>query len=102
MLTLKPIGLMIAAAIVVSAPASAQDDKENLLPSELQQTVGAAKPLPPDWQKNIVVGQELDLVVYENAKVILRDNGVETVTVGGKVIRLLENTREIIEILKEM
>ena len=100
MLALKQFGLIITAFMLIAAPASAKNDKEKPLPPGLEKKLKSGKSLPPGWQKKVAVGQVLDAQVYEQAKVILRDNGLETLNVEGKIIRVLENTREVVEILQ--
>jgi hypothetical protein len=44
----------------------------------------------------------LDASVYAHAKVVLRDNGIETLSIEGKIIRVLKNTLEVVEIISDL
>lgn len=98
----KILSWFIAVTLLCSTNLYAKNDKQKPLPPGLKKKVESGKSLPPGWQKKVAVGQVLDVEVYEQAKIILRDNGIETVTVGGKVFRIMKNTREIIEILNDL
>ena len=77
-------------------------EKSKKLPPGLQKKVEKGKPLPPGWQKKLRKGEILDVEVYRQSKVVVPvdDKGVVTVTVDGRIIRLIEATREIVGILK--
>ena len=70
----------------------------------LEKKLKQGKPLPPGWQKKLQVGERLDPDIYDHGKVIYRDRDRDLVTISveGRVIRVLENTLEIVEILKGM
>ncbi len=96
----KIISLVITAPLFISVAVSANNIQEEGLPLSEQEEVNVVKPLPLDWQKKVVVGQVLDVNVYNNATVILKDNGVETLSVDGQILRVLQNTHEVLEILQ--
>jgi len=65
------------------------------------------KPLPPGWQKKCVPGQIMPVAVFETAQplpapVVAKlpppPPGTITVTVEGKVVRLLQATHEILDV----
>ncbi|MET0053063.1 MAG: hypothetical protein ABW095_18550 [Candidatus Thiodiazotropha sp.] len=57
----------------------------------------------PDGKKKLVVGDVLEEDIYEHGKIITTDGkGLVTISIEGKLIRLIENTREIVEILGGM
>jgi len=93
----------VAIALSCSGLAHAKNDKEKNknLPYGLQKKVQSGKSLPPGWQKKLSVGNKLDDDVYEQGKIVVKDSdkGLITVTVEGKLIKVIENTREIVEIL---
>jgi len=68
----------------------------------LQKKVQRGKPLPPEWQKKIARGEVLDYATYKRGRVVVPVDkaGLVTMQVDGKVIRLLDATREIVEILQ--
>ncbi|MDF2180004.1 hypothetical protein P2G88_17250 [Aliiglaciecola sp. CAU 1673] len=76
-------------------------DKEKALPPGLQKKVAEGKPLPPGWQKKLEVGHTLDKDIYQRGKVLDRtDDGTVAIQVEDKVIRVIEDTREIVGILE--
>ncbi|AGN11342.1 hypothetical protein [Simiduia agarivorans] len=77
---------------------SNSEDKK--LPPGLEKKLEKGEALPPGWQKKLIVGHRLDDGVYRRGRVIHRgDNGEVTIEVEDEVIRVIENTREILEIL---
>ena len=84
----------------MSQVAVSKPDKEKPLPPGLQKKAERGESLPPGWQKKVAVGKTLDLDVYHSGKVIARDDkGLVTISVEGGIIKVIENTREIVEIL---
>lgn len=91
----------IAAAAFAASPAQARKDQDQLPPG-LQKKAARGHPLPPGWEKKLAVGATLDTQVYQAAQVAIPvdDRGLLTIRVEGKLIRLFEATREIVEILE--
>lgn len=78
----------------------AKNDKEKGLPPGLQKKVDKGQSLPPGWQKKLVVGDVLEPEIYDHGVVVATDNkGLVTVNIEGKLVRLVKDTREIVEIL---
>ena len=78
----------------------AGNDKHQGLPPGLQKKVEKGQHLPPGWQKKIAVGETLDEDVYRQGKVVSRDeDGSVTIRVEDEIFKIIENTREISEIL---
>lgn len=94
------------AAVLFTQPVLAKKDKEKhkQLPPGLQKNADRGKPLPPGWAKKLKKGETLDEEVYEHSDVVVPvdDKGMLVVKVEGKVIKLIKNTREIVEILDQM
>ncbi len=87
-------------SVAYAESSSAKNDKSEQLPPGLEKKVARGEPLPPGWQKKLHVGDTLDYAVYHHGEIIRRDSdGIVTVSVDGRIIRVIENTREIIEIL---
>ncbi len=87
----------------ISTSVYAQKDASKSLPPGLQKNTYQGKPLPPGWQKKLQVGDILDYDVYRQGQIILSDDkGLVTVRVEGKLIKIIQNTREIVEILSEL
>ena len=87
---------------LMAGPAYAKKDKGNQLPPGLQKKVARGGDLPPGWQKKLARGEVLDRQVFDHGTVVSRDKdkGLVTIKVEGKIIKVIENTMEIIDILK--
>lgn len=97
------IGISFAIAIC-SLPASANlnnPHKGKSLPPGIEKKYERTGELPPGWEKKLAVGERLDRDVYDHSSVIvpLGKDGIVTVRIENKVVRLVQATREIIEIL---
>ncbi len=77
------------------------------LPPGLAKKQARGSPLPPGWQDKCVPGEILPGPVYEQShplppelvvKLPAPPEATVTVTVAGKVVRLLEATREILDV----
>jgi len=78
------------------------------LPPGLQKKVDRGGELPPGWKKKLEVGSVLEPEVDEVAKTVPEEilarlpdipEGTEILEVGGEIIRVIESTREIVDIL---
>ncbi|MCK5360884.1 MAG: hypothetical protein KAJ95_09680 [Gammaproteobacteria bacterium] len=87
-------------AVFICNPLHAKN-KDKPLPPGLQKKVDRGESLPPGWQKKLHKGEILDYQVYRHGRVVIPVNheGILTINVDGKLIRLMEATREIIDIL---
>jgi 23S rRNA C2498 (ribose-2'-O)-methylase RlmM len=83
---------------------AASKNKDKQLPQGLQMKVDRGGSLPPGWQKKLVKGEVLEESVYNHSVLVipLDSKGLLTVRVEGKLIRLVEATREIIEIVDSL
>ncbi|MCW8127397.1 hypothetical protein [Microbulbifer halophilus] len=95
---------IIAAGLAVllllpTAGAAAKPNKE--LPPGLQKKVERGGELPPGWRKKLEVGTILGHEIYRHGVVVkpVDRQGVVTISIEGEIIRLIHNTREIVEIL---
>ena len=81
--------------------ASKYKNKNKQLPQGLQMKVDRGGSLPPGWQKKLAKGEVLEESVYNHSVLVipLDSKGLLTVRVEGKLIQLVEATREIIEIV---
>lgn len=77
------------------------------LPPGLAKKVARGGQLPPGWQQQCQPGQTMPPEVYQEARPLPRELqvslpvppvGTVTVAVGGKVVRLIEATREILDV----
>ena len=80
--------------------------KQKKLPPGLQKKVARGGQLPPGWQKKVARGEVLDAQVYTLAHPLPPDlirmlppppSGVATIIVEGKIVRLIEATRTILD-----
>lgn len=94
--------VMLAVTICLSstpALAKKEKDKNEALPQGLQMKLDRGGPLPPGWQKKLVKGEVLEEPVYNRSEVVIPidSEGMITVRVEGKLIKIIEATREIVE-----
>ncbi|HEY9030270.1 MAG TPA: hypothetical protein VIM93_02835 [Kangiella sp.] len=85
-----------------------RDGKKKTLPKGLQKKYERTGELPPGWEKKLQRGEVLSEDVYRYGQPLPVDlkrqlpytpEGSEIIEVEGKIIRVLENSREIIDIL---
>ena len=100
------IAAMLSGVLLIAHPAMADKDKHDHkgggdLPPGLEKKVHNGGSLPPGWQKRVNVGQRLDRDFYDHHEIVVPvdENGLLTVRIGGKLIRLIEATREVVEVL---
>ena len=76
-----------------------EKNKDKQLPQGLQMKLDRGGSLPPGWQKKLVKGEILGEPIYHHSEVVipLDSKGLLTVRVEGKLIQLIEATREIVE-----
>lgn len=94
------IAIGLAAAMALPATgALAKPNKE--LPPGLQKKVERGGELPPGWQKKLQVGTVLEPDIYSHAVVVkpLDKYGYVTVSIEGEVVRLIQATHEIVDII---
>ncbi|MDN3652263.1 hypothetical protein QWY77_05755 [Thalassotalea ponticola] len=91
-----PIISLLASQVVY-----AKKDEHKQLPPGLQKKVAKGKALPPGWQKKLQVGTVIEPEIYEQGVIVERSrDGIITIEVDGKWVRLMEHSKEIVEILK--
>ncbi|MFY8275183.1 hypothetical protein AAEU32_13740 [Pseudoalteromonas sp. SSDWG2] len=97
------IPLTILALSLVSGLAQAKDHKEKhkSLPPGLQKKVANGGELPPGWQKKLRRGDILSRDIYDRGRIIqpISDDGIIGIQVDDTIIRVINNTREIVDIL---
>jgi hypothetical protein len=92
-------------ALTISAflvgPVMAKEKNAQSLPPGLAKNQARGKPLPPGWQKKLARGVVLETQVYDAGSVVVPvdNSGLLTIRVEGKLIRVMEKTREIVDIL---
>ncbi len=101
---MKQVLTLLIVLGLVSGPALAKQDKHGnkSLPQGLQMKLERGGTLPPGWQRKLVRGEVLDESVYRQSEIVIPvdDRGLLTVRIEGKLIRLVEATREIIDIVE--
>ena len=96
------VKVLVMASAISCTVSEAKTNKDKSLPPGLEKKMNRTGQLPPGWQKKLAVGERLDTQVYKNASIMDpgRNDGIVTVQIDGRVIRLIEATREIVEILR--
>ncbi|MDH3537061.1 MAG: hypothetical protein OER87_15055 [Gammaproteobacteria bacterium] len=99
----KDIIIFIMLICMFTSPAIAkkEKDKEKSLPQGLQMKLDRGGSLPPGWQKKLIKGNVLSQPIYHHSEIVIPvdSEGLLTVRVEGKLIKLIEATREIVEIV---
>jgi len=81
--------------------------KSGELPPGLAKNAARGKRLPPGWEAKLTKGQLMPVEVFKECQPLPKEitvqlpappKGVITITVEGKVVRLLEATREILDV----
>ena len=100
---IKNIVTLLIFAGLIGGPVYAKNDndKGKQLPQGLQKKLDKGEPLPPGWQKKLVKGEVLEYDIYRHSDIVIPidSDGLVTVRIEGKLVRLYEATREIVEIL---
>lgn len=85
----------------------AEKPKKKKLPPGLQKKLARGGELPPGWQKKVARGEVLDAQIYAVAHPLPPDlvrmlppppSGVATIIIEGKIVRLIEATRTILDV----
>jgi len=94
------IVLLLGVGLIVS-PAHAKKGKSGQLPPGLQKNVQRGKPLPPGWDKKLTKGQVIERDIYSRGEIVapLDPLGIVTIRIDDKVFRVMEKSREIVDIL---
>ena len=97
------IGISLIMMFGISGISYGKHDNEKSLPPGLQKKSERGQSLPPGWQKKLIVGHVLEDDIYEHGRIVVTDpNGLVTISIEGRLIRLIKDTREIVEILDGM
>jgi hypothetical protein len=100
---------LTALAVIICLSSTAvlakkEKDKNKPLPQGLQMKLDRGGALPPGWQKKLVKGEVLEESVYNHGEVVIPidSDGMLTVRIEGKLIKLIKATREIVEIFDSL
>jgi hypothetical protein len=103
---IRNIVTLLILAGLISGPVYAKNnnDKGKQLPQGLQMKQDRGEPLPPGWQKKLVKGEVMEYDIYRHSDIVIPidSNGLLTVRIEGKLVRLYENTREIVDIIDSL
>ncbi|MCE0558945.1 hypothetical protein Q4519_14900 [Motilimonas sp. 1_MG-2023] len=94
--------ITIVIAVLLSSVAQAKNDKQDKpLPPGLEKKVERGGELPPGWQKKLHRGEILDLDLYHYGikRPGKKDDIYEWVEIESDTVKIIKNTREIVEIL---
>lgn len=74
--------------------------KKKRLPPGLRKKADRGQALPPGWQKKVARGHVLDVRVYRKGRIIIPIDkyGAVSILVDNKVIRVIQATREILDV----
>jgi hypothetical protein len=100
---MKILFITILAFGLAYSPSFAKKDKSKQIPPGLEKKVECGGELPPGWQKKLKKGEILDQQVYDKGVVIkpVDKDGLITIRVEGKIIKLIKATKEIVDVLNE-
>ena len=96
------VAAMLVSFISLSCNVMAEPGTAKPLPPGLEKKVQRGETLPPGWQKKLIVGDVLDYEIYRQGHILNRHDGLVTVRIEGKLVRLIENSLEIVEILDSL
>jgi hypothetical protein len=89
---------------ITATPVFAKHEKHKgkHLPPGLQKKAMRGEPLPPGWQKKLARGEIMEKRVFQQSQIVvpIDKKGLITVRIEGKLVRLYQATREIVEVLK--
>ncbi|MBY4678438.1 hypothetical protein [Marinobacterium arenosum] len=98
--------LILATTTLLAMPTFADQghhgNKHKQLPPGLQKKVDRGEALPQGWQKKLAVGEVLERRLYNHAEVIEPAglDGIATILLDDRQLRVMQNSLEIIEILQ--
>ncbi len=95
------IGLSLVTGMAYAKDKDKDKHDHKSLPPGLEKKVDNGGDLPPGWQKKLRRGDILDRDIYRRGKVIkpLGRDGLISIEVDGSIIRLIDDTREIVDII---
>ncbi|WP_158681585.1 hypothetical protein [Microbulbifer pacificus] len=93
--------VLIASLAMGATAAIAKPDKNGELPPGLQKKAERGGELPPGWKKKLVRGHVLEDSIYSHAVIVqpVDRHGLITVRIEGELVRLVNATHEIVDIL---
>jgi len=97
---LSVIGMSLIMTFGVAGFSYGKNHHGNGLPPGLQKKMQRGQALPPGWQKKLVVGKVMEKDIYDQGKIVATDSkGLVTISIQGRLVKLAEDTREIVDIL---
>ena len=98
---IKNIVTLLILTGLIAGPVYAKNDKGKQLPQGLEMKLYRGEPLPPGWQKKLIKGGVMEEDIYRHGKIVIPidSNGLLTVRIEGKLVRLYGATREIVDIM---
>lgn len=99
---MKALLALLLATLLLQGPLFAANDKQKPLPRGLQMKLDRGGSLPPGWERKVVRGEVLDESLLEQSEIAVPvdSDGLLTVRIGGKLIKVIEATREIIDVVE--
>ena len=98
---IRALIILLIAMVMIVAPVHAKKKNQKELPPGLQKKVERGDSLPPGWHKKLAKGKIIDRDIYKRGSIVAPSDprGVVTIRIEDKFFRVIENTREILEIL---
>lgn len=108
MSALRVPGIVVLAAVLLTALPDAAAKPPHANGDSLPPGLAKQGKLPPGWEKKLHPGAVLGDDIYEHAHrvpasetVYEEPDGIITISIGGKVARVIEETHEVVEIISE-
>ncbi len=98
---IKNIVTLLILAGLIAGPVFAKNNKGKQLPQGLEMKLDRGESLPPGWQKKLIKGGVMKEDIYRHGKIVIPidSNGLLTIQIEGKLVRLYKATREIVDIM---
>lgn len=96
---------LLSIALLVPGISTAKNDKHHKshkdVPKGIEKKARKTGELPPGWEKKLTKGSILDIDLYRYGKRRPwgKDDRYELIDIDNETVRVLRNTREIVEIL---
>ncbi len=103
--------VILLICLLLTTPALAKNNKQKRLPPGLAKKVARGESLPPGWQKKIARGEVLGEDLYARAQPLSEKErrkypeskaGTKLLKIEDKVIRVMEKTRRVLDVLDEV
>ncbi|AXR07234.1 hypothetical protein D0Y50_13275 [Salinimonas sediminis] len=79
-------------------------DRGHYMPHGMDDKIALQSELPSNWQAQLAKGEVLDVELFRQGRVVYRDasNGLVALRLENKLVRMVEQTREIVDVLNSI